>query len=41
MGLSLAVSYALVCAMGGTLAFKSAENDGTEFYIRLPIDTSP
>ena len=37
MGLSLAISYALVCAMGGTLAFESAENDGTVFYIRLPI----
>ena len=37
MGLSLAVSYALVCAMGGTLSFQSAETKGTEFYIRLPI----
>ena len=37
MGLSLAVSYALVCAMGGTLSFKSAESKGTEFSIRLPL----
>jgi two-component system, NtrC family, sensor kinase len=37
MGLSLAVSYALVRAMGGTLAFESAKDNGTVFYIRLPL----
>jgi signal transduction histidine kinase len=37
MGLSLAVSYALVCAMGGTLSFKSVPHKGTEFCIRLPL----
>jgi signal transduction histidine kinase len=36
MGLGLAVSYALVCAMGGTLAFDSKIKEGTVFYIRLP-----
>jgi len=39
MGLSLAVSYALVCAMGGTLSFESNENRGTVFYIRLPFES--
>jgi len=40
MGLSLAVSYALVCAMEGTLSFESSENDGTVFYIRLPFENT-
>jgi len=37
MGLSLAVSYALVCAMGGTLSFESTTKEGTVFFIRLPL----
>ena len=37
MGLSLAVSYALVCSMGGTLSFESKSKEGTVFYIRLPL----
>lgn len=36
MGLSLAVSYALVCSMGGTLTFESTPGQGTIFWIRLP-----
>lgn len=38
MGLSLAISYALVRSMGGTITFESHENKGTVFSIRLPIN---
>ncbi len=40
-GLSLAVSYALVCAMGGTLAFESSPTEGTVFSVRLPLEGDP
>ena len=41
MGLSLAVSYALITTMEGTLSFESKINEGTVFYIRLPLTDSP
>ena len=41
MGLSLAVSYALITTMEGTLSFESKVNEGTVFYIRLPLIDSP
>jgi len=37
MGLSLAISYALVRSMGGTITFESHVNDGTVFSIQLPV----
>jgi two-component system NtrC family sensor kinase len=38
MGLSLAICYALVRSMGGTITFESHENHGTVFSIELPIN---
>jgi C4-dicarboxylate-specific signal transduction histidine kinase len=40
VGLGLAVSYALIRSMGGTLAFESMPNAGTTFVIRLPTHAS-
>lgn len=37
MGLSLAVSYALIRTMEGTLSFESKIDEGTVFLIRLPL----
>jgi len=38
MGLSLAISYALITSMGGTITFESHENTGTVFSIELPVN---
>jgi len=37
MGLSLAISYALITSMGGSITFDSHENKGTVFSIGLPV----
>ena len=39
-GLSLAISYALVTSMGGTLTFETHENGGAVFLVALPITHS-
>jgi two-component system cell cycle sensor histidine kinase/response regulator CckA len=39
-GLSLAISYALVTSMGGTLTFGTHENAGAVFCVALPITQS-
>lgn len=36
-GLSLAISYALVTSMNGTLSFENRESTGTSFRIDLPV----
>jgi len=36
-GLSLAVSYALVTSMGGSLTFENQENAGAVFWVVLPL----
>lgn len=38
MGLSLAISYALITSMGGTITFESHELTGTVFLIGLPVN---
>lgn len=38
MGLSLAISYALITSMGGTITFESHEKAGTAFSIVLPVN---
>jgi signal transduction histidine kinase len=38
MGLSLAISYALITSMGGTIAFESHKNTGTVFTVALPVN---
>jgi signal transduction histidine kinase len=39
MGLSLAISYALIGSMGGTISFERLEKAGTVFLVRLPLPT--
>mgnify|MGYP001826465175 CR=1 FL=1 len=41
MGLSLAISYALVTSMGGTITFESHKNTGTVFTVALPVNHNP
>jgi signal transduction histidine kinase len=38
MGLSLAISYALITSMGGAIAFDSHKNKGTVFTVALPVN---
>ncbi|MEP0714276.1 MAG: ATP-binding protein, partial [Algoriphagus sp.] len=38
-GLGLSISYDIVKAHGGEILVESTEGEGTEFCIRLPIDT--
>ena len=38
MGLSLAISYALITSMGGTITFESDKNTGTVFSVGLPLN---
>jgi len=38
VGLSLAISYALITSMGGTITFESHEKAGTAFSIVLPVN---
>jgi signal transduction histidine kinase len=38
MGLSLAISYALITSMGGTITFESRTNTGTVFTVALPVN---
>lgn len=40
MGLSLAMSYALITSMGGTITFDSQEDQGTVFTVGLPVNTN-
>ena len=40
-GLGLAITYELVKAMGGTMAFDSTEGQGTRVYLMLPFSPAP
>jgi len=40
-GLGLSITYELVKAMGGTMAFDSTEGQGTRVYLMLPFSLAP
>ena len=40
-GLGLAICYGIIKELGGDLSVKSEVNEGTSFFVRLPVFTKP
>jgi len=38
VGLGLSIAYKIIEMHGGTISFRSRENEGTTFFIKLPVD---